>query len=61
MTAAVPEGHRATKGLLAQKLESQQKLLKGEKYPTTAAERRMDQNLPTTRTGDQRFQLVWAR
>ena len=43
-------------------VEPQQKLLKGENCPATAAaERRMDQDLPTTRVGNQRFQLAWAR
>ena len=37
------------------------KLLQWGKCPATAAERRMDQDLPTTRVGDQRFRLAWAR
>ena len=61
MTAAAPEGHGARKGLLAQGLVPQQLLLQGKECPTTEAERRMDQDLPTTRAGDQRFQLAWAR
>ena len=61
MTAAAPEGHRVKKGLLAQELMSQQQLLLGEDWQVTAAERRMDQDLPTTRAGDLRFQLAWAR
>ena len=61
MTAAAPEGHRAKKGMLTQELEPQQKLLKGGKCPATAAERRVDQDLPMTRAGDKRFQLAWAR
>ena len=52
MTAVAPEGHRVEKGLLAQELMSQQQLLLGEEWPATAAERRMDQDLPTTRAGD---------
>ena len=55
MTATVLEGHRAKKGLLAQGLVRQQQLLQGKECPTTAEERRMDQDLPTTRAGDQRF------
>ena len=58
MKAAAPEGHRAKKGPLVQELVPQQKPLQGKKCPTTAAERRMDQDLPTTRAGDQRFQLA---
>ena len=59
--AEAPDGHRAIKGPLAQQLEPQQKLLQGEKCPATVAERRMYQDLPTTRAGYQRFQLAWAR
>ena len=33
----------------------------GTRVGATAAEHRMDQDLPTTRAGDQRFQLAWAR
>ena len=58
MTAAATEGHRVRKGLLVQKLVPQQQLLQGEEYPATPAERRVDQNLPTTRAGDQRFRLA---
>ena len=54
-TAAAPKGHRAKKGLLAQGLLLQQLLLQGKEYPTTAAERRMDQDLPTTLAGNQSF------
>ena len=55
MIAAAQEGHRAKKGLVAQELEPQQKLLKEGKCLATAAERQMDQDLPTTRARDQRF------
>ena len=55
MTAAAPEGYRAKKGLLAQGLAPQQQLLHGEECSTTTAERRVDQDLLTTRAGDQRF------
>ena len=61
MAAAAPEGQRAKKGPLAQELVPQQKLLQGEKCLATAAERRMDQDLPTIRIGDQKFQLTWVR
>ena len=61
MTAATPEGHRAKKGVLAQAMAPQQQLLQGGKCLTTAAERRMNQDLLTTPTGDQRFCLAWAR
>ena len=57
MKAAVPEGHYAKEGRLPQELVPQEKLLQGRKYPATAAERRMDQDLPTTWAEDQRFQL----
>ena len=33
----------------------------GERVSNPAAERRMDQDLSTTRAGDQRFWLAWAR
>ena len=59
--SGAPEGHRPKKGSLPQELVPQQKLLQGENCPATAAERQMDQDLPTTRTGDQRFQLAWVR
>ena len=58
MTATAPEGHRAKKGLLAQGLAPQQQLLQGEECPTTAAERRLDQDLLMKRAGDQRFRLT---
>ena len=61
MTAAAPEGHPAEKGLLAQELVPQQLLLQGKECPTTAPERRMDQDLPKARSGDQGFRLTWAR
>ena len=61
MTAVAPEGHRAEEGMLAQESVPQQQLLQGKECPTTAAERRVDQDLPTTRAGDQRFRLAWAR
>ena len=61
MTAAAPEGHRANEGLLAQELVPQQQRLQREECPATAAGRRVDQDLLTTRAGDQKFQLVWAR
>ena len=61
MKAAKPEGHRAKKGLLAQGLTPQQQLLQGEGCPTTTAERRIGQDLPTKRAGDQRFRLAWTR
>ena len=61
MTAVAPEGHRAKKGLLTQGLVPQQLLLQGKECPITAAERGMDQDLLTTRAGDQRLRLTWAR
>ena len=61
MTTVAPGGHRAKKGLLAQRLAPQQQLLQGEECPTIAAERRMDPDLLTTWGGDQRFRLAWAR
>ena len=61
MTATAPEGHRAKKGQQAQGLAPQQQLLQGKECPATAAESRIDQDLLTTRAGDQRFRLTWAR
>ena len=61
MTVVAPEGHRAKKELLTQGLVPQQLLLQGKECLIPAAERGMDQDLPTTRAGDQRVRLAWAR
>ena len=60
MTAAAPERHHAKKELQAQELVPQRQLLQGEECLATAVERQMDQDLWTTRAGDQRFQLTWG-